>query len=200
MKVLSKGLFIRTLGAALAAVLIATGLGAPLGVFAKEDAKTAAQKSAKDDYVYIEKLKYTVTDKALKNAKANINIKVNKKNLKNKGLNVKVKSGKKNVSVIYVPVKETAKAMGWKYVVKKNEMYISTGSRRAVFAKKRDGYTFVTELKGASGCTAPIGYGKPYDKNKVLYVPLSVFENLSSKCKAKKDFKKNTVTISIKKK
>ncbi len=196
MKVLSNGSFIRTLGAALAAVLIATGLGAPLDVYAKETAKTAA----KDDYVYIEKMKYTVTDKALKNAKANIKVQVNKKNLKNKGLNVKVKSGKKNVSVIYVPVKETAKAMGWKYVVKKNEMYISTGSRRAVFAKKRDGYTFVTELKGASGCTAPIGYGKPYDKNKVLYVPLSVFENLSSKCKVKKDLKKNTVTISIKKK
>ena len=198
MKVLSNKFVIRTVGAVMAALQIATGFGAPVSVSAKETPKASVKKESKADDIYVYKMKYTVTDKNLKNAKANMKVSVNKKNLKNKGLKVTVKVKKKNANLVYVPVKETAKALGYKYVVKKNEMYISTGTRRAVFNAKRDGYTFVTEIKGACGCTAPIGYGKPYKRNKVLYVPLAVFENLNDKYKVKKDYKKNTVTISKK--
>ena len=62
-----------------------------------------------------------------------------------------------------------------------------------------DGYSFVTEIKGACGHTAPIKYGKPYMRNKVMYIPLSVFENLSDRYKVTKNLKKNVVTFTKRK-
>ncbi len=214
MKALSGKLIIKTVGAALAAAQIATGFAAPLSVYANEETPAAISEetptviseeppiviseqtgtediavNGKDTY---KAAKYKVTNKALKNAKADVKIRVNKKTLKNKGLTVKGKKNKKNVNITYVPAKELAKAFGAKYKVKNNEVIISTGVARAVFNTKKDGYYFATERKGACGMTGALCYGKPYQRNKVLYIPSTVFENLYA------NFGSNNTTLKLK--
>ncbi len=184
MKVLSNKFIIRMVGGTLAAAIIATGFSTPLSVSAKENTKAVvSEKTGAEDItncktVAYKAVKYTVTDKALKNAKADVKIRANGKTIKAKGLTVKGKQKKKTVNVTYVPAKELAKALGAKYTVKKNSVSISTGLAKVSFDKKADGYYFATERKGACGMTGPLGYGKPYQRNKVLYVPVGVFENL----------------------
>ena len=119
----------------------------------------------------------TVSAKALKKAKTNISIKVNGKSLKAKGFKVSAKIGNTKSVLVYVPVKQFAKALGATYTEEDGYSVVSTGEERISFESGQDEYAFSTEVEGMDGATGPISYGTSYKKGKALYIPATVFES-----------------------
>ncbi len=98
---------------------------------------------------------------------------------------------------VMVPMKATAKAMGYKVTKNKDKSYtIETGEQHTTINIGKNEYSFTTSIKGAQGATGPLKLNAaPTVMNKKVYVPIEVFQILSGDDEIQLDNQKDSSQI-----
>ncbi len=127
----------------------------------------------------------SVTSSALKKAKANISVYLGTTALEEKAFKVSGKADGKKQTVYYVPAKAAIEAAGGKYTFKSKKATIKLGGVTLTFKQGKNSYTVTYKDSNGKKTKITLKYGKSTVKNDLLYIPVSIIEEVSGLVGAK---------------